>query len=80
MPAKFTRLVRFQDAQGAIHYGEAGADWTTDLHGKTVPTYDISSPFDAEYSLTGQEVKVAKVRITLSNLHLMCCSLFESLY
>ena len=62
MVAKFSRLIRFEDSSGKIHYGEAGADWKKDLHGETVPTYDISSPWTAEYPLTGDKVQVAKVR------------------
>ncbi|OAG44979.1 hypothetical protein AYO21_00941 [Fonsecaea monophora] len=71
MPAKFTRLIRFEDAQGAIHYGEAGPDWDKDLHGQTVPTYDISDPWAAEFPLTGKHVAVTKVLCPLPTTPLM---------
>lgn len=63
MPANFTRLVRFEDPQGQVHYGEAGSDWKKDLHGQKIPTYDISSPFDSEYRSSGLEIEVAKVTL-----------------
>lgn len=62
MPAKFTRLIRFEDAQGKVHYGEAGPDWQKDLRGQKVPTYDISDPWASEFPLTGKQVQVAKVK------------------
>lgn len=68
MPAEFTRLVRFEDPQGKIHYGEAGPDWKTDLRGQNVPTYDISSPFASEFPLTGQKSQIAKVSKQLPDL------------
>ncbi|KIX06972.1 uncharacterized protein Z518_04948 [Rhinocladiella mackenziei CBS 650.93] len=56
MAAKFSRLVRFEDSSGKIHFGEAGSDWQKDLVGQTVPTYNISDAFDGEYALTGDKV------------------------
>ena len=61
MAANFTRLIRFEDAHGKIHYGEAGSDWKKDLHGQSVPTYDIADPWASEYPLTGDKVQIAKV-------------------
>lgn len=61
MNAKFTRLVRFEDSHGNIHYGEAGEDWKQNLKGQTLPTYNISSPFASDFPLSGQKVQVAKV-------------------
>lgn len=62
MAFKFSRLVRFEDSNGTVHYGEAGSDWQKDLRGQTVPTYNISDPWDEEFALTGKEVQVAKVK------------------
>lgn len=61
MAPKFTRLIRFEDSQGKIHFGEAGSDWKKNLHGQKVPTYKISDPFALDYCLTGDEVQVEKV-------------------
>lgn len=61
MAAKFTRLVRFADAEGKIYYGEAGSDWKADLVGRKLPTYDITDPWASEFVLTGHEMQVAKV-------------------
>jgi hypothetical protein len=63
MSAQFTRLVRFEDSNGNIHYGEAGSDWRKDLIGQTIPTYSISSVFEEDFPLTGSKVEVAKVWI-----------------
>ncbi|KIW99289.1 uncharacterized protein Z519_00952 [Cladophialophora bantiana CBS 173.52] len=59
--AKFSRLVRFEDPSGNIHYGEAGTEWQKELVGQVVPTYDISDAFDGEFALTGNNVEIAKV-------------------
>lgn len=61
MAAKFTRLVRFADPKGNIHYGEAGSDWKVDLLGRKLPTYDITDPWASEFALTGHSEQVAKV-------------------
>lgn len=61
MAPNFTRLVRFKDSNGTIHYGEAGSDWNKDLHGQSIPTYDISSPWSSEFPLTGRKEQVAEV-------------------
>lgn len=66
MAATFSRLVRFEDSKGEVHFGEAGSDWQKDLAGQIVPTYDISDAFQTEYSLSGHKVEVAKVAIGLS--------------
>jgi len=61
MAVQFSRLVRFEDPKGHIHYGEAEAEWQTELVGQVVPTYDVSDVFEGEYRLTGDRVKIAKV-------------------
>lgn len=60
MSAKFTRLVRFEDSSGNVHYGEAGSDWQKGLVGQSVPTYNISDVFAGEFPLTGNRVEIAK--------------------
>ncbi len=65
MAPKFTRLVRFEDLNGDIHYGEAGSDWKADLLGQSVPTYNASNPFEDEFAFTGKEAQVAKARAFL---------------
>lgn len=63
MATNFARLVRFEDPEGKIHYGEAGKDWKLELLGRTVPTYSISDIGETEFKLTGQEAEIAKVEI-----------------
>ena len=62
MVAQFSRLLRFEDAKGQIHYGEAGEEWQQNLIGRIVPTYDIADAFAREYHLTGEKVEVHKVK------------------
>ncbi|KAK4893283.1 hypothetical protein LTR27_008406 [Elasticomyces elasticus] len=64
MTAQFSRLVRFEDEAGTVHYGEADADWKKGLVGQEVPTYDISDVFDANYTTTGNTATVAKAWTT----------------
>lgn len=60
MPPQFTRLVRFEDSKGDVHFGEAGSDWQKELVGQTVPTYSISSALEEDFPLTGSKVEIAK--------------------
>jgi len=62
MTDRFTRLVRFEDREGNIHYAEAGDDWRKELKGQSLPTYQVSSPWEENYTLTGKHAEVAKVR------------------
>ncbi|EXJ67934.1 uncharacterized protein A1O5_08548 [Cladophialophora psammophila CBS 110553] len=71
MTSKFTRLIRFEDPQGKIHYGEAGADWKLNLQGQTLPTYDITSSWASEFPLSGQKAEVAKILSPLETIPLM---------
>ena len=57
----FSRLVRFEDKNGDIHYGEADADWKRNLVGQIVPTYVVTNVFDNDYTLTGKSVEISKV-------------------
>jgi hypothetical protein len=61
--AKFQRLVRFEDAQGAVHYGEVSANiaWDADLVGAEVETYAGEAPWAEDFALTGTKAKIAKV-------------------
>ena len=61
MASPFSRLVRFEDSNGQVHYGEAGDEWQQDLVGRKVPTYNISDPFGDNFPLSGKEVEIAKV-------------------
>ena len=64
MPAKFTRLIRFRDPKGHVHYGEAGDQWQQDITGKQVSTYDITTPYEANFQLSGKEAEVAEVGLS----------------
>ncbi|OQU93763.1 hypothetical protein CLAIMM_00237 [Cladophialophora immunda] len=61
----FTRLVRFEDDKGQIHYGEAGDQWENSLHGLTLPTFD-GDALEQSLKLSGRTAKVAKVLCPLS--------------
>lgn len=65
MAPSFSRLVRFEDVNGQVNYGEAGDEWHQDLVGRKVPTYNITDPFVDDFPLSGKEVEVAKVVETL---------------
>ena len=64
MAPQFQRLVRFEDPQGIIRYGEAGLDWSKGLVGQTVPTFTTSNPYDDDYTLSGNHAKISRVRST----------------
>lgn len=66
MTVQFSRLVRFEDPSGKIHYGEAGSDWQKDLIGQSVPTYNVTDPFKGEYSLTGSKAEISKAMTLLT--------------
>lgn len=60
--ASFDRLVRFRDAQGHVHQGEASAiPWTENLVGKTVKVFSGSSPWDKDFRLTNEEATISEV-------------------
>jgi hypothetical protein len=61
MTSGFSRLVRFEDPSGDVHYGEAGLDWKKDLHGQTIPIYNVSDLYGGEISLSGETAQIAKV-------------------
>jgi hypothetical protein len=64
---KFERLVRFEDSQGAICYGEvlASVAWDADLVGVEVETYSGEAPWAQDFALTGKKAKIAKVSFTV---------------
>ena len=63
----FERLVRFEDAAGAIHYGEvpAGVAWDAELVGVEVDIYDGDVPWGAQFAVTGKRARIAKVSFFL---------------
>ena len=63
MATHFSRLVRFEDSDGTVHYGEAGDEWQVELKGLVVPTYEISDIENNKFVLTGQKVKIANVNL-----------------
>ncbi|KAK5047213.1 hypothetical protein LTR84_006735 [Exophiala bonariae] len=71
MSAKFTRLVRFEDSSGTVHYGEAGSDWKKSLVGQKVPIYSITDVYGHEFPLTGSTVEIAKVLCPLVSIPIM---------
>lgn len=64
--ASFQRLLRFKNPQGTIFYGESPVDGTVtaeQLLGASVKVYNNSSPFDDDFTFSGQTEKVAEVRL-----------------
>lgn len=57
----FTRLVRFEDENGQVQYGEAGQQWEGNLHGRTLPIFD-GDPMMGNPKLSGRTASVHKVR------------------
>lgn len=59
----FNRLVRFEDNHGGIHYGEISAKhkWTDSLVDLTVPVYDGTLPWEADFRLSERTAKIVKV-------------------
>jgi len=58
---KFLRLVFFEDTSGKTHYGEAGENWQEELIGRTIPTYDVATPFEESFPAPAGSAEVAKV-------------------
>lgn len=65
MTEEFRRLIRFKDPHGETHFGEAGDTLGEDLIGKSVPTYDILTPFEKPLRLSGKQAEVEKVRLII---------------
>jgi hypothetical protein len=59
----FTNLVRFEDDQGAIHYGDVPEDCLLDIIGCRVPIL-AGDPFEDSLQLTGQQAVVHKVLVS----------------
>ncbi|KAK5222251.1 hypothetical protein LTR72_006508 [Exophiala xenobiotica] len=60
--APFSRLVRFRNPAGQIFYGEVPGDDLVDkksLEGRKVAVYKGETPFDDDFSLTGQMEEIA---------------------
>lgn len=61
--SRFTRLVRFSNAQGTVFFGELGEEVAAaeDLIGRTVPVYTGSSPWEEDFTLSEKSEKIAQV-------------------
>lgn len=57
----FNKLIRFQDPQGTVRYGEVpqGVPWDADLVGLTVQLYEGAQPWDENFRLVQNTAKVA---------------------
>ncbi len=67
--ASFTRLVRFEDSQGQIQYGEVGEEWQSGLEGRSVKIFDGSTPWDDDFRLTEKKATISKVWQASPNRH-----------
>jgi hypothetical protein len=67
--SKFQRLVRFEDSQGQVHYGELGSIQVEDssFTGLEVATFEGATPWSEEFHLTGRKAKIVKVCMPFSN-------------
>ena len=63
MKSTFTRILRFEDYEGAIFYGELGSEleWQHDLTGLEVPVFDGQMPWDQSFRLSAHRKKIKKV-------------------
>jgi hypothetical protein len=66
--SKFQRLIRFEDPQGQVHYGEIGSSVEEDsrLIGLEVSIYEGSTPWSEDFRLIEKRAKIAKVRLLTS--------------
>ncbi|TVY19602.1 Fumarylacetoacetate hydrolase domain-containing protein 2 [Lachnellula arida] len=73
---KFQRLVRFENPNGKIYYGELGLEHAAteqDLIGSSVAIYKGLSPWAEDFKLTSQKEKIAAVLCPLANVPLFEC-------
>lgn len=61
--SNFQRLVRFEDTEGNVQYGEldTAGNLTDQLIGLEVTTYDGTTPWSEDLKLTENRAKIAKV-------------------
>jgi hypothetical protein len=64
----FTNLVRFEDDQGVISYGDVPEDCLLDIVGCRVPTL-IGDPFEDSLQRTGQEAVIHKVSVSHTTMN-----------
>lgn len=58
---KFLRIIFFEDPSGNQQYGEAGENWQEELIGRTIPIYNIDTPFEESFPAATATAQVAKV-------------------
>lgn len=68
MTTTFLRLVRFADAKGQIHYGEAGEDWKSELKGREVRVFKGTNPWDADFKLSENKAIISEVLCPLERV------------
>ena len=59
--SNFGRLVRFENDQGEVKYGEAPSDSLTSLEGSSVEVYNGQVPWGPGFSKTGETDIIRKV-------------------
>ncbi|OAG45108.1 hypothetical protein AYO21_00456 [Fonsecaea monophora] len=62
-PSKFTRLLRFSNAEGTVFFGELGDEVANAeaLIGRSVRVYSGNSPWEGEFTLTEKREKIAQL-------------------
>ena len=59
---EFKYLVRFEDHEGNVHYGEASAEEArSDLTGLSVNIYEGSAPWDDDFHISDRRATIAQV-------------------
>lgn len=60
----FQRLVRFEDEQGTVHYGELGNNTVdgSSYIGLYVNTFEGTTPWAEDFQATGRSARITKVR------------------
>lgn len=60
--ANFKYLVRFEDREGHVRYGETSAEASrSDLIGLSLNTYEGGEPWDKDFRLTEKKATVSRV-------------------
>ena len=62
MSQAFSRLVRFKATDGQTYYGEAGADWESELKGRTVQVFTGLDPWEKQFQLSDKTAVISEVR------------------
>lgn len=68
--SKFQRLIRFQDPQGEVHYGELGSSGgeSGGYAGQEVNIYGGATPWSEDFHPTGKKATIEKVGVVIPHV------------